>query len=411
MKKYTIIENIKKFKETPIDQAWFNDGQKNLKNFITDNPVRNNILESHSWQEGVFKKLILKPMPIAMFAIMLSLITGSGMVAASQNSLPTDKLYPVKLIAEKVEEVVTFNDVKKVELQTKLADKRLGEIENLQSQGKATKAVVEKNMQEYQNNLAKAQGYLNDINTNKTPEKIVAVSTKFEKAIDSQQVVIKNIEDSAPSEYKIALAEGRVIALNNSSQSLKKVRVKINEIEQPVSVVSEGEKDQDKDSTEHNNSGQINPGKTVVGDKEIVPGASNGRVISEETAIKIAAEAGLEKGIKEWKTELQLYHGKINDYVWSVSNTLSKYNGQVVIIDARSGKVYQILDYQIANTLPAPVPEPAPTPVPAPAPEPKTKPIICPEYINCMPQIVEPGEKPFSCEIPAECKGITNIVY
>lgn len=429
MKKYTIIENIKKYKEVPVNQSWPEKGEEKLKSFMVDNPVRNNMFERRSRQEVVFKHLIFKPMPIAIIAIIASLITGSGMVVASQNSLPTDTLYPVKLIAEKVEEVVTFNDVKKVELQTKLADKRLGEIKDLQTQGKATKAVVEKNLQEYQGNLAKAQVYLNDINVNvnSAPAKIVAVSTKLEDAVGSQQVLMKTIEEKAPSEYKASLTEGRIIALNNSGQSREKIKSIFDANESPASnsggadegngITSEGKEvisisPEGVDSqTVPDNSGQADPIKIINGEKEIIsePIASNGRIISKESAIKIAFEAGLAKGIDEWRAELNWQAGKINNYVWSVSNSLSKYNGQTVLINASNGKVYQILDYQIANVSPISVPKPVPTPRPVPTPLPK--PIDCPEYIDCMPKIVEPGEKATPCQIPVGCEGITEIAY
>jgi len=425
MKKYTIIENIKKYKEGPVNQEWLEKGQESLKSFMVDNTVRNNMVERHSRQEGIFKHLIFKPMPIAIIAIIASLITSSGMVVASQNSLPTDTLYPVKLIAEKVEEVVTFNDVKKIELQTKLADKRLGEIKDLQTQGKATKAVVEKNLQEYQGNLAKAQVYLNDINVNSgsAAPKILAASVNLEKAVSSQQVTMQKIEEGAPSEYKKTVTEGRTIALSNSGQSLKKIRSIFDANEGPASVNGEG----------HNSDGVTSEGKVIIsippegvnsqtvpgsvgsdqvvsGEKEIIsePIASNGRIISKESAIKIAFEAGLAKGIDEWKVELNWWD-KENNYFWSVSNTLSKYNGQTVLINASNGKVYQILDYQIDEFLPTPVP--MPVPLPKPAPDPLPKPITCPEYIDCMPKIVEPGEKGTPCQIPVGCEGITNIVY
>jgi len=426
MKKYTIIENIKKYKEVPVNENWVKNGQDGLRSFMVDNPVRNNMVERHSRQEGIFKHLIFKPMPIAIIAIIASLITGSGMVVASQNSLPTDTLYPVKLIAEKVEEVVTFNDVKKIELQTKLADKRLGEIEDLQAQGKATKAVVEKNLQEYQGNLAKAQVYLNDINVNSgsAAPKILAASVNLEKAVSSQQVTMQKIEEGAPSEYKTKVTEGRTIALSNSGQSLKKIRSIIDANVRPVSVNGESH-DSDGVTSEGKviisvppegvNSqtvpGNVGSDQVVSGEKEIIsePIASNGRVISRETALKIAAEAGLAKGIAEWKTELYWEAEKINNYVWSVSNLLSEFNGQTVIINASNGRVYEIINYQIANALPTPVPMPVPLPKSAPSPLPK--PIACPEYIDCMPKIIEPGEKATPCQIPVGCEGITNIVY
>jgi len=407
MKKYKIINNIKKFKEIPINANWLNSGQKALKSFIAENPVRNYVMDRHSRQERIFKKLIFKPMPIAIFTIIASLITG-GVVTASQNSLPTDKLYPVKLMVEKVEEIATFNNVKKIELQTKLAEKRLEEIKDLQVEGKANKEIVEENLQKYENNLTKAQEYLVDINTNSNfpSPKILAASINLEKAVNNQQVTMSTIEEEASPEYKATLAKGREKALNNSSQSLEKVRIEINATESAESIISNEMEIEDKNESRETFNKTF-PNQIVSGsERQSIPSITQS-LISENEAMKIAAKAGLEEGIEEWKVKLYWYYGKINNYVWSISNRISEFKGQTVIINASSGEVYEILD-QV--TIPI-----------SPSYKEKTdsvlsesKPIVCPLYIDCMPTIIDsssPVKEVRSCQVPIGCEEITQIVY
>ena len=70
--------------------------------------------------------------------------------------------------------------------------------------------------------------------------------------------------------------------------------------------------------------------------------------IDEAKAITIAQGAGLEKGIKNWKTSFNWYAGDLKKYVWTVQNTLSEdkregsSGGKAMVIDANTGKVIEI---------------------------------------------------------------------
>ena len=73
------------------------------------------------------------------------------------------------------------------------------------------------------------------------------------------------------------------------------------------------------------------------------------QIIDEEEAIQIAHNAGLEEGIKEWKTSFNYYAGDIDDYIWAISNTLYENDyhsgGKTVIINSHSGEVIEILSW------------------------------------------------------------------
>ncbi|MFA6995561.1 MAG: DUF5667 domain-containing protein [Patescibacteria group bacterium] len=422
MKKFRIIENINKLKEISVNSEWINNGQKNLQNFMAENPVRNFEPDRHNWQEGIFKKLILKPMPIAIIAIIASLITGSGVVTASQNSLPTDRLYPVKLIMEKVEEATTFDKIKKVELQTKLATNRLEEIKQLQLQGRATKIIVENNLQKYQSNLTKAQVYLANINTDKAISwpKVIEVSKNLEKDINSQGSFIATIEAGAPVEYKTVLSQKRESVLAGSPAI--PILSAVSTVPSVVSTVINTSSITAETPTTLSIPAISIP--LTVSSSSITSDQSRLDVISKDQALEIAKKSGLAKGTKEWTAGLYWYYGKINNYVWAISNNLSEFNGQTVIINAKSGEVYQISDYQVINnsTTPSVKPPITVTPIITLPPTQTSitpKPDNCPEYINCMPGIIKTsldingsGEvATSSCQIPIGCEKITKIAY
>jgi hypothetical protein len=65
-------------------------------------------------------------MPVALFAALL--VSGTGIVAASSNSLPGSPLYSVKLAAENVQLAFTPSDIGKAELYAKFNDRRVDEL-------------------------------------------------------------------------------------------------------------------------------------------------------------------------------------------------------------------------------------------------------------------------------------------
>ncbi|MBM3707822.1 MAG: hypothetical protein FJW69_05705 [Actinobacteria bacterium] len=80
----------------------------------------------------------------ALFIIVIFAIStmGTGTIYASQDSLPGDMLYPVKLITEKVELLTVRDSVSRVELYLKWTDKRVGEIKDLADRKNADKVDI-----------------------------------------------------------------------------------------------------------------------------------------------------------------------------------------------------------------------------------------------------------------------------
>jgi hypothetical protein len=64
-------------------------------------------------------------------AVLAVVLLSGGTVAAAENSLPDNLLYPVKLTTEQVRLAFTFSDVDKATLYAELTDRRLTEIEVL----------------------------------------------------------------------------------------------------------------------------------------------------------------------------------------------------------------------------------------------------------------------------------------
>ena len=66
--------------------------------------------------------------------------------------------------------------------------------------------------------------------------------------------------------------------------------------------------------------------------------------VDSAAAVQIAQGAGLETGLKPWRTQFS-YSGPFNIYVWGITNTLTDtpyMSGKVVVIDAGRGIVLEI---------------------------------------------------------------------
>ncbi|MEK7653415.1 MAG: DUF5667 domain-containing protein [Patescibacteria group bacterium] len=231
MKTPKIINLIKRSKDIPVDKNWLREGRQTLHNFIIQNPVRKPELGRQILNKGFFNKLTLKPMPIVIIALIASLLTGGGVVAASQGSLPTDALYPVKIATEKAQEAVTFSRVKKIDLQARLAGKRLTEIERLQKKDGVDPAVIENILEKYENHLALAQSQLADLNLSEAAPKIIATAVKLENALERQREKLAVLGAQAPPAHQSLLNEAQVFVLANSNQVLKKMETEIQETE------------------------------------------------------------------------------------------------------------------------------------------------------------------------------------
>jgi hypothetical protein len=97
----------------------------------------------------------------------------------------------------------------------------------------------------------------------------------------------------------------------------------------------------------------------VIKDRDIIgiPVCAEGGCsfnVTEEQAVKIATNSGLEKGIKPWKVGF-LWDSKLNQYAWHILSTSEESQssqgfrgyGKEIIIDPNSGLVLEMNDWHV----------------------------------------------------------------
>jgi len=103
----------------------------------------------------------------------------------------------------------------------------------------------------------------------------------------------------------------------------------------------------------------IDSAGNVIKDRDIIgiPNCQDGGCIfniTEDQAVKIAKESGLEKGIKPWKTGF-LWDSNLKQYTWHILSTSTESqgtggfrgNGKEIIIDPNSGLVLEMNDWHV----------------------------------------------------------------
>ncbi len=242
MRIYKITKIIKKSPKTPINLNWLQAGRKSLHNFILANPVRKpGPVRQIIAVDPFIKKLSLKPMPIFIVALIIALISGGGAAAAAQNSLPNEVLYPVKLITEKIQETVNFDQIGKIKFQTQLTQKRLEEIQKLQEQGEVSEEVLSTALERYEKQINKVQDRLVKLDHKYNPALVATTAIEVEETISNQQEILEEIDGQALVKTKVvvipSIASAKKNSFNSSNEILKKVEGKVKEIKEKTTII------------------------------------------------------------------------------------------------------------------------------------------------------------------------------
>ncbi len=129
--------------------------REKILNFVSTHPISNISLARQQWTWPNFLSSSWQTKPVAIFAtILLAIFAVGGVSFASQSSLPGDTLYPIKLKTEEIRSVLSFSTQAKAQLESRLAQKRLEEAEQLSNESKLdsdARGQLETNFEEHAN--------------------------------------------------------------------------------------------------------------------------------------------------------------------------------------------------------------------------------------------------------------------
>lgn len=167
---------------------------------------------SQTGARQVWYTMWLKPVAIAIVAILFISALGTGTAYASRGSLPGDTLYPAKLSTEQLQRVLTFNDAAEVELELKFANTRLGEIGAIADKRPDKIAVA---ISGYERNLNLAVSRAENAGNSE------ALLETVDLAIIGHLYRLDEIEDSVPEAAREPVNNAKDIAINGHVRTLQ----------------------------------------------------------------------------------------------------------------------------------------------------------------------------------------------
>ena len=156
-----------------------------MQKFVKENPVLT--------KQGSFASLFFLRnfrLVSALVALILILGLGGGVVLASQESLPGDILFPIKLFSGEVEKFLARGDFSKAEVSLKLSNKRLGEVVKLISSDDPgeNQEHINKNLERFKMELKETEGFLLKLDIkNKKNKETLKFALKFEGRLARHQ--------------------------------------------------------------------------------------------------------------------------------------------------------------------------------------------------------------------------------
>ncbi len=247
----------------------WNKGLKQLKNIKMTDTEKDQIFKSvmnyplpkqspikSNWvtysQIFAFKKH--KMAYYTVIASLIVILSGQGIVYASQDSLPGDILYPVKIkVLEPVRSALTLSTEAKAEYESNLATKRLEEAEKLASNNKLDKDTEKRISELVKNHTSALDNDLSRLNksSKNKKEKVDDIVTNFQAGMNAHSQVLEEIlgsndyienESEDDSISKTARDSGNKVRQNyrNDDHDLKKYKFKKESVE---SIINSTTKD------------------------------------------------------------------------------------------------------------------------------------------------------------------------
>ena len=167
---------------------------------------RRHLPKPRSWRLPVF---LPRWAAVAASVVVVMVLSGTGTVLASTNSVPGDPLYAVKQLREDVQLWFTWSSEAKVDIYTRLVQQRAEELRKLASAGRAGSASIA---------VARLQSHVDDINqlakanmespTDGQSPASSRLLKKLQESVQAQQSaadIIQQMLDEAPAEVRAGL--------------------------------------------------------------------------------------------------------------------------------------------------------------------------------------------------------------
>ena len=220
---------LKQINNTPIDEEFLSALKNRLMDYIKTTPsiVRIPVEDRHLFKRSNNLIYQFKTMPISLIIGLIIALMGGGTVAASQNSLPGDVLYPIKIVSEDARVAMVFSPEQKAEFRLDLAQKRIEEIgkvlEKAKEKGDGRSAeTLQKALDNFDSQIQKILDKTAEIKEKGNLTKAGEIIANLEINLGIYKKILKDKEEKeSVSEIKNKLDEAGSLVEKNSEKAQK----------------------------------------------------------------------------------------------------------------------------------------------------------------------------------------------
>lgn len=236
MEKQKIKNLIRKLKELQPNEAFLKQVREELQLHIKRTPSVRMPADFRLFYQRSFKSMFLNTKTMVPLILILALITGTGGTAyASQNSLPGETLYPVKLTTENVQlAIASVNSEVQANIRLEIAQKRVEEIQKVLADS-SQKGLSEKQTEALTRALDNFDSQL---------DKISAKAAEMKLKEEFQKALKLNTDLSAASEIFKEILSGV------EGKSIEKINKKIEKSIEHALKVKEDSEDEEEEISE-----------------------------------------------------------------------------------------------------------------------------------------------------------------
>lgn len=231
-RQFTDLQNIK------LAPAEKNQMKASLILHMEKYPVRNSVSSRLIWRESwkifVDSWLISKHTKYMTASIIIALILalgGGSTVAAAENSVPGDILYPVKInVTENIRAVAAISDESKASWNTEVVTRRLQEAEQLVAKDKLDSQTADLLSEEVKTHSELTKIAAQKLSDNQESEKAAAVNAQLEAKIKAHADILINIgQQNIASEHLVNLLQNVSSELSSVSDARIKTETRVQE--------------------------------------------------------------------------------------------------------------------------------------------------------------------------------------
>jgi len=203
-----IFKRIKKVCMTAEEKSSVKEA---LINFIRHNlaPTEKPAVICDRIRTAAWTNLFSPTWRVVTVLMLILVLAGSGAVYASEQSLPGDLLYPVKIIVnENIKTVLAFSTEAKAKVNLRVAEKRLEEAEKLIALGQLTEEKQTKIIERFQKKVSVAREKVDKLSADKDYETAADLGRDIDSSLRAHEIIIAALEENK----KVETASGPAVA-------------------------------------------------------------------------------------------------------------------------------------------------------------------------------------------------------